>query len=102
MADDKIVAAVGSATATAKRGNPIEELMAQEVLKASAEAEEIWKSDIPIEEKNNKIAAIMSDDAIRARKLKARADYRAEQFRRSHENSAAAQIEALKNLARGL
>jgi hypothetical protein len=100
MADNKISAATGTATATE---NPVEKLMAQEVINASKEAEAIWNDQsLKIEERQKLIAKVMSDDAIRARKLKARDNYRAEQLRRSHESSAAAQVEALKKMAKNL
>ena len=97
------VKAVGSATATKKRGNPIEELMSAVVVRISQEADAIWRDpSLSNEEKQKRIAAITSDDAVREAKLLARKQYRDEQYRKSHEQSAAAQVQALKDMAKSL
>lgn len=103
MVENKTVQAVGTATATKKRGNPIEDLMSAEIHKISAEADAIWKDpNLKDAEKQEKIKKLTSDDNVRARKLAVRKAYRDEQLRRSHETSAAAQVEALKNAAAAL
>ncbi len=95
--------AVGTASATSKRGNPIERLMAEEINKISAEAEVIWKDErLSVENRQELIKKLTSDDNVRARKLAVRKAYRDEQLRKSHETSAAAQVQALKDMAKNL
>lgn len=82
--EPKIVSAVGSTSPLGRgvRGNMIEHVMNQAVHAASAEAKAIWEqTDIELEEKQKRIAAIMDPQAILKRKLdarqKAKDEYRA-------------------------
>ena len=103
MEESKIVAAVGTATATEKKGNPIELLMAAEVLKVSEEASAIWKDpDLSVEEKSKRIKELTSDDNVRARKLAARSAYKDQLRKKAEEEGAKAQVEKLKEAAKSL
>lgn len=74
------VVAEGVGTAVARNNDPgkrIENAMSNAVIEASKEAEEIWhRKDLDEEKKQEMINEIMSDDAIRSRKLVARVEIR--------------------------
>lgn len=77
MSDEPVIASAKGSTSPlgrGARGNMIEQAMAEAVNAASEEARAIWEDPaIEEEEKRHRIAEIMNDDAIRARKLAARA-----------------------------
>lgn len=77
MSDEPVIVSATGATSMLgrqHRGNLIEQAMAAAVNAASEEARAIWEDPaIDAEEKRRRIAEIMSDDAIRDRKLAARA-----------------------------
>lgn len=101
MAEEKIVSAAGNTSTIprANRGRSIEDAMGQAVFEAEKEAKAIWAepgtSDEEIAEKQKKIAAIMSPEALRDRKLKAREEVKAE-FRRREDEIAKAASEGAK------
>ena len=71
-----IVSATGSTSGLGigVRGQLIEEAMSKAVYAAEKEAQAIWEdTSLPEEERREKVAAIMSPDAIRERKIAARA-----------------------------
>jgi len=100
---DKVAAAVGTATATKKRGPGVQEAMDAVIGEVQVESEKIWNDPkLSQEEKNKKIAALNSDKAILERKLKARQDAK-DAFRSEQEkNSAAAKVQALKDAAKAV
>lgn len=92
-----IVAAAGSTSPIGRgyRGNLIEQAMAAAVHTASEEARAIWEDPaIEMEDKRQRIAAIMSDDAVRARKLAARVAAKARAAQDAAEASASASDDA--------
>lgn len=103
MVEKGVTSAVGTATATKKRGPGVQEAMDAVIGQVSAESEKIWRDpNLSQDEKNKKIAELNSDKAILARKLKARQDakdtFRAEQ----EKTSAAAKVQALKDAAKAV
>ena len=103
MEKEGVASAVGTATATKKRGPGVQEAMDAVIEQVSAESEKIWRDpNLSHEDKNKKIAELNSDKAILARKMKARQDakdaFRAEQDK----NSAAAKVQALKDAAKAV
>jgi hypothetical protein len=67
----RIVEAVGTTSPLGRgsRGKLIELAMAQAGLDIQKKCEEIWASDLPVEEKNAKIAEISNTEALKAAKL---------------------------------
>lgn len=73
--EPRIVSAVGTSSPLGRgaRGKMIEEAMSQAVYAAEQEVKAIWEdTSLPEEVRRERVAAIMSHDSIRERKLAAR------------------------------
>lgn len=76
--------------------NAIEAAMAQAVTDTQAECEKIWASKIPQKAKDQKIAALSSPDAVRARMLAARRGVLDEMRRAENARSTVPAVERLR------